>query len=134
MANQITGKIIALGSPRYFDANDQSKGYSREVVLDCSRYDQETGRKFDNFPSVEVTSKAILSMPTLEVGQKVRFDFAIEGRYYQRKDGNGRAHFNSIRAYKAEVLEHKGQAQQMQQAPQAAPLFPPVEEESGVPF
>lgn len=120
MANQISGVIIAINQ-RPFQKKDGSQGVIKEYVLDASRFNPQTGEKYENYPSVEVSERSAEKMPQLAMGMRVKFDIEISGRYYQDKQTMERKHINSVNAYKAEVLaQAQVQGQPMAQAQQMA--------------
>ena len=96
----------------------------RELVLDCSRYDEFTGEKRDNYVSMSFTQKRCEELNGLMQGELVEVSFILNGRKYD-KDGQTK-YITDIIGYK---VERKGQAPQAQ-APQAqAPQAPQAPQE-----
>ena len=110
MANQISGVIIAV-KERPFQKRDGSMGRIVEYVLDASRYNPQTGEKYESYPSVDVSERNLEKMPRMTPGMRVKFDFELSGRYYSDKQTGELRHMNSVSAYRAEVLATQAAAQ-----------------------
>ena len=137
MPNQLSGTIIAFGERRTFQKKDGSQGWNQEVILDSSRFNQQTGEKYENYPSVDISDRN--QLPQLAVGMRVRFDIDVQGRYYQDKQTGQQRHITVVSGYKCEILAQPQQQpylaappqQSYPQAPQQA--FPPQQNNSPFP-
>lgn len=130
MANQISGRVIAVSKVQTVASADPSKAplKKREIYIDCTRYDPYTGERsqYENKPLLEFVSDKTLEKvnPVLDSIQKddiVTISFDLQGRQYKGKDG--KTQFTTgIRCYDIVVTRRAGQAvaQSVQAAPQAA--------------
>lgn len=130
MANQISGRVIAVSKVQTVASADPSKAplKKREIYIDCTRYDPYTGERsqYENKPLLEFVSDKILGKvnPVLDSIQKddiVTISFDLQGRQYKGKDG--KTQFTTgIRCYDIVVTRRAGQAvaQPVQAAPQAS--------------
>ena len=153
MANQITGAILMIGQTVAIPVQNGNGQpfYKRELVLDASRFDQYTGKKFENYPLLEFVGNNCNQLDQYQVGQIVTVSFVLSGRKTE-KDGQVR-YFTNVTGYKVELFQRQPMmAQQpMQQqiaqpqpqqpfhatAPtgvQQAQPFPPAVDENGVPI
>lgn len=145
MANQITGKIIAISDVQTIKSQDANKQPfdKRQLFLDCTRYDQYTGeRGFENTPIFEFGGKALEKLEEL-IAQGLKKDdivtisFDIQGSKYT-KDGKIQI-FTRVRPYDIEVFKPRNQNNEPQQA--SAPTPHPTPEpapaaytDNGLPF
>ena len=130
MANQISGRVIAVSKVQTVASADPSKAplKKREIYIDCTRYDPYTGERsqYENKPLLEFVSDKTLEKvnPVLDSIQKddiVTISFDLQGRQYKGKDG--KTQFTTgIRCYDIVVTRRAGQAaaQPVQAAPKAA--------------
>lgn len=120
MANTIIGRVLVVGQTVNIPTKSGGTLTKRELVLDCSRYDQYTGEKRDNFPALEFVGQNCQTLDALAVGDMVQVAFVLAGRRYV-KDGQER-YFTSVTGYKAEPYQHpQATAQGQPAAPQSAP-------------
>lgn len=119
MALQMTGKIEVIGATTPISSRDGTKTYyKRELVLDCTRYDPNTGEPWENFPKFEFGGQKCNLLDNFQVGQRVTVDFSLRGARYQDQQTGETKYFTSIGAYKIEL------AQQAQQASAQGNPFP----------
>lgn len=112
MANEIKGKIHAIMPTETITGKTGNNYSKRMVVLDCTRFDPNTGQKFENYPSVEFGGENNCSMlDNFKQGDMVTIEYAIKGRMYQGKDGQPK-YFTTISAYK---ITNQQQVQSVQQ-------------------
>ena len=140
MANTITGKILVIGKTEAIPYQDKTF-YKRELVLDASRFDQFSGKKFENYPKFEFTGNNCSSLDQFQIGQVVTVSFVLSGR---RVEKNGQvSYFTNVTGYKVEPYVSKNQPQQVAQPvrqaapsyqPEAAQPFPPAVDENGNPL
>ena len=110
--NTITGNIVTIG--KTVNVSKKNEFLKRDLVLDCSRYDEFTGKKRENYVSMSFTQKRCEDLNGYQVGELVEVSFILNGRKYE-KDGQTR-YITDIIGYK---VERKGKG-----APQAAPSAP----------
>lgn len=156
MANQITGKVIAVAPIETITSQDPSKQpfQKRKLLIDCTRYDPYTGeRGYENTPMLEFGGKGLeqlnqLINQGLKKGDLVTIDFVVEGRNYKDQSGKTQ-NFTGVRPFAIvkRVLTQQqatpapqAQGQQPQQAapapaPQPAPVQQPQQPtEDDLPF
>ena len=154
MANTITGVILFIGQTVAVPTNNQNGQpfYKRELVLDASRIEQYTGRKFENYPKFEFVGNNCAILDQFQIGQIVTVSFVLSGRKVEK---NGTVnYFTNVTGYKVEMYQRQPQnvqqpqyaaqpqqvAQPVQQAaqppyqPEAAQPFPPAVDENGNPM
>lgn len=120
MANTIIGKVLVIGRTEEIPSKNGGQPFlKRTLVQDCSRYDQYTGKKFENYPQLEFASKNTAILDNFNVGDVVEVSFALQGRSYE-KDGVHK-YFTSIVGYKVEPYNTQ---QSQQPAPQSASKCP----------
>ena len=128
MANQITGKVIAVSQIETIASKDATKQpmQKRSLYMDCTRYDPYTGeRGYENTPLLEFGGKALEELVNngLKKDDIVIISFDIQGTPYE-KDGKKQV-FTRVRPYDIQ-LKPKNEPQ----APQAAPQ----QESNDLPF
>lgn len=117
MPNTVTGRILKVGQTVNVSKNEK-EFLKRELVLDCSRYDEFTGEKRENYVSLSFTQKRCEDLNGLQQGELVEVSFMLNGRKYE-KDGQTR-YITDIVGYKVERKESR----QNISAPQAMALPP----------
>lgn len=141
MAFQIIGKIEYIGPIIEKPSNNGGQPfYSREFVLDATRYNPDTGEPWENHPKFELSSSRVSIIDSFQIGQRVVVDFALRGAKYPDKETQETKYFTSISAFKIVPYEQRQQTQYVQQSqpayqPQApAPQgpFPPQENIEGI--
>lgn len=96
----------------------------QEFYLDCSRFDQYTGDKYENIIKFQVVNNNIEKLHPIKEGDIIKVYYVINGRFFEH---NGeRKHAQNLTAYNFENVfkETKEQVQ---------PL-PIQEEDDGLPF
>lgn len=117
MANTVTGRILSIGQT--VNVSKQKEFLKRELVLDCSRYDEFTGEKRENYVTLSFTQKRCEELDGFALGELVEVSFILSGRRYE-KDGQTK-YITDVTGYK---VERKG-AQQGIAAPQAPQAVAP---------
>ena len=118
MANTVVGRILKIGSTT--NVSKQKEFLKRELVLDCSRYDEFSGEKRENYVALTFTQKRCEELNGFQAGELVEVSFILNGRKYD-KDGQTRF-ITDIMGYK---IERKGAQQGVSAvAPQATPPQP----------
>ena len=141
MANQISGKVIAVSDVKTVPSADPSKPAmkKRELYMDCTRYDPYTGERsqYENKPLLEFAGDKVLDKvsPVLDTLQKddiVTISFELVGRQYKGKD-NKTKFSTGIRCYDIALTRKAGGQQQYfdnhqvaAPAPQPAPQPEPA--------
>ena len=98
----------------------------RELVLNCSSYNSQTGEPIENYIKFEFMGDKMGLLDNLQVGQRVVVSFSLQGRSYTNRQGHT-DYFTSIRGYKIEqpqtrVASQPGEYRQPQAPPQ--PVYP----------
>ncbi len=139
MANQITGRVIAISAVQTVASSDPSKQpfRKREVYIDCTRYDPYTGQRseFENKPLLTFAGEKTLAKvnPVLDQVQKddiITISFELVGRQFKDKDQKTRF-MTEVRCYDVTITRKAGQqaqqaaTQQQAPAPQPAPQTQP---------
>ena len=121
MANTIIGRILKIGQT--VNVSRDKEFLKRELVLDCSRYDEYTGEKRENYVVMSFTQKRCEELNGYQPGELVEVSFVLNGRAYD-KDGQ-RKYITDIVGYK---VERKGGVRQEQaaQAPQPVQAYAPA--------
>ena len=123
----------------------------RELVLNCSSYNSQTGEPIENYIKFEFVGDKMGLLDNLQVGQRVVVSFSLQGRSYTIRSTGHTDYFTSIRGYKIEqpqtrVASQPGEYRQPQAPPQ--PVYPqqapqqpystyypnPQPQDNGVPF
>ena len=99
----------------------------RELVLNCSSYNSQTGEPIENYIKFEFVGDKMGLLDNLQVGQRVVVSFSLQGRSYTNRSTNHTDYFTSIRGYKIEqpqtrVASQPGEYRQPQAPPQ--PVYP----------
>ena len=142
MANQISGRVIAVSKVQTVASADPSKAplKKREIYIDCTRYDPYTGERsqYENKPVLEFSGERVLEkvnpkLDTIKKGDVVTISFDIQGVSYQDKATGKTKNFTGIRAYDIEVRRTEGQQQAQQVAQHVAQKLnaDPVQQEGG---
>lgn len=148
MANTVIGTILVIENTESIPSKNGGQPFlKRGLVLDCSRYDQYTGQKYENYPRLEFSGNKCSELDNFQVGQLVEVSFVLSGRSYE-KDGITK-YFTSVVGYKVENYVQGQQSaqptqstqqvaqpesQQAQAIPVQAPPFPPAVDASGAPI
>lgn len=131
MANQISGRVIAVSGVQTVASADQNKAplQKRSIYIDCTRFDPYTGERsqYENKPVLEFSGDKVLEKvnPKLDQIKKddiVTVSFDIQGVSYKDKTTGKTKNFTGIRAYDVELKRQGGQAVvEPAPAPQPAP-------------
>ena len=114
MANTIIGRIHKIGQA--VNVSRTSKEFlKRELVLDCSRYDEYSGEKRENFVALSFTQKRCEELEGYQAGELVEVSFVLSGRPYV-KDGVTK-YITDIVGFK---VERRGQAATSPNVPSAS--------------
>lgn len=78
---EIYGCIISIGEERQMSENFAV----REVILDCSTYEQGTGRRFENILKLQAINSKTKLLDWFQPGQRVKVNFYPNGRFYEKE-------------------------------------------------
>ena len=142
MANQITGKVIAVAQVETITSQETGKQYQkRKLLIDCTRHDPYTGeRGYENTPMLEFGGKGLEQLNQLvdaglKKGELVTIDFVVEGRNYKDQSGKTQ-NFTGVRPYaivkRVLTQQPAAPAAPAAQAAPAAPVNQPKDD--GLPF
>lgn len=151
MANQISGKVIAVSQVKEVASSDPKKPAmkKRELYMDCTRYDPYMGERseFENKPLLEFGGEKVLAKLEalkLKEGDIVTVSFDIQGTPYKDKTTGKMRAYTAIRCYDVEVRRRADGStpapqpvQQAAPAPQQAQVVDPLpapEDNGGLPF
>ena len=143
MANQVTGRVIAVSQVQTVASSDPSKSpfKKREVYIDCTRFDPYTGQRsqYENKPLLAFAGEKVLNKcnPVLDQVKKddiITISFELVGRQFTDKDKKTRF-VTEVRCYDVAIARKAAQqgVQGTQQvapapAPQPAPVHTPQPE------
>lgn len=118
MAFQITGKLEFVGETiARTPKNGGQPFYRREFVLDCTRYNPDTGEPWENHPKFELSGNNCSMIDQFQIGQRLTVDFSLRGARYTDQTTGEMKYFTSISAFRCAPAEQ----QQNQYQPQTAP-------------
>jgi hypothetical protein len=138
MANQISGRVIAVAKEKTVASSDASKKplRKREIYIDCTRYDPYTGERsqFENQPLLEFSGDKVLEKvnPKLDgivKGDVVTISFDIQGTPYKDQQGKMKV-YTAIRCFDIEVRRKADGTQVVQQQAQPAQVQAPVQHQA----
>ena len=89
----------------------------REFVIHIS---DEKNAKYDDYLQLQMTGDNCDKLTGLLFGDKVKCQVNVRGREWEKKDGSGKAYFNTLEAWKIEVVEKVATQQEMPEMPQQA--------------
>ena len=124
---EIIGKIKDIGQLVAIPTGNGSFE-KRDLVLDCSMYDQFEGTKIENYVQFEFGGKHSHDLDSFKVGDKVKVAFALRGRYQTLKGQTEQKLIVNIIGYDCQPYASQNSQQQQSQA--AAPS-PTSESEKG---
>lgn len=107
MAFQITGKIEVIGATTPITTKTGSTIYRRELVLDCTRFNPDTGEPWENHPKFELGGQNVNILDQFQVGQRVTVDFSLRGAKYPDQTTGEIKYFTSISAFKVVLAEQQ---------------------------
>lgn len=128
MPNTIIGKVLLIGQTVDIPTKSGNQFRKRELVLDASTYDQFTGQKRENYPSLSFLQNRTEELNRFHEGDMVIVSFFISGRRWE-KDGEVK-YFNDIVGYRIEPFVPNQGSQPSQSA---APYQPPTQAQTASP-
>ena len=146
MALQMTGKVEKIGATTPISTKNGTTFYKRELVLDCTRFNQETGEPYPNFPTFEFGGMKVNQLDNIKVGQRVTVSFSLQGVKYEDKTTHEVKYFTRVSGWNVEPAEQQQHQQQAAPFPASAPTgqqpyspqqeqqpFPPAVDQDGNP-
>jgi len=143
MANTITGTILAISKVETMQSKSGNTFTKQSVYLDNSRYDQETGEKYENNLLLEfINLKDGDITQRFKKGDRVQVSFRLRGYSFDSTKNVGKKEYGvSVSCYRIEPFQPQngGYQQNVQQAPQQAAQPAPQpqvvqQEDDGLPF
>lgn len=127
MAFQITGKIEVIGEKTSIPSKNGGQPFlKQDLVLDCTRFNPDTGEPWENHPRFELTGRNVGQLDNLQLNQKVTVDFALKGAKYADPETGEVKYFTSISAFKVTPVSNQQPQQNYQQGEAPASLQTPV--------
>lgn len=131
MANEIYGTIDYIGRTEQIPSKTGGQPFlKREIVIDASSYNNQTGEKYENHPAIEFNGDKCALLDQFQTGQRVKISFELRGNAWTRQDGTVK-YITSVRGYKIDPVQTK---QQQQPAPAQQPAQPPETTDDMLPF
>lgn len=91
-------RVLPTNSKEY-----NGKTYTdRDIVLDCSTFDQYTGERRDNFPTINFFGNKCEDLSHFNPGEEVEITFVLNGRKYNDKTTKVEKYFTKVVGYKIE--------------------------------
>ena len=123
----MTGAVHSVSQLLQVPTQTGKQFEKRELVLNCSSYNSQTGEPIENYIKFEFTGDKMALLDSLQVGQRIVVSFSLQGRSYTNRSTNHTDYFTSIRGYKIEqpqtkVASQPGEYRQPQAPPQ--PVYP----------
>lgn len=123
MANTITGTVESASPLLQIPTQNGKTFEKRELVLNCTTYNSQTGEPMENFVKIEFTGNNISLLDKVQPGQRIVVSFMLQGRKYQKRDGTMDC-FTTIRGYRIEEPQTRVSTQPGEYRPQQAPPKP----------
>lgn len=122
MANQVIGTILAISKQESMQSKSGTQFTKQCVYLDNSRYDQETGDKYENHLLLEfINPKDGDIAQRFKKGDRVQISFRLRGYDFIGKTSGKKEYGISVSCYRIEpFVSGQGAQQQAAQAPQPA--------------
>lgn len=144
MANQITGRLVAIGQSQEIPSKNGGNPFvKREFILDATTHDPYTGERsqYENILPLEVSGDKCAELDQFRIGEVVTVSFALQGREWTNQDGHVKR-MVSIRCYRLEarksIQQTTPQPAQLPTQPMRQPAYqqfpPPVEPKDDLPF
>lgn len=104
MANQITGRLVAIGKTETLQTKSGSTYQKRDFLLDARTYDPFTGEpsQYENLLPLDVGGERCADLDHFHVGDTVTVSFALQGRTWKTADGQEKR-LTSVRCYRIEA-------------------------------
>ena len=134
MAFQITGKLELVGETiARTPKNGGQTFYRREFVLDCTRYNPDTGEPWENHPKFELAGNNCTLLDQFQIGQKLTVDFSLKGAKYPDQQTGEIKYFTSINAFRIALAEQGQQQNGYQPATDPTNVHPSAQSKNTLP-
>lgn len=121
MSNQIVGSILAISKIEEMQSKNGNTFNKQCVYLDNSRYDQETGEKYENNLLLEfINLKDGDIAQRFKKGDKVTVSFRLRGYDYVGKTSGKKEYGVSVSCYRIEPFQSQNNGGYQQTAQQIA--------------
>lgn len=95
---EITGTIHFIGQEQ--QVSDKFK--KRDFVLHVPN---DTNSQYDDFIQLQMSQDKCAKLDEVEKGYEIKAFVNVRGKEYSKKDGSGMAYFNTLEAWKFDVLK-----------------------------
>lgn len=104
MANQVTGRLVAIGKTEELQTKSGSPFQRRDFLLDARTFDPYTGElsQYENLLPLDVGGERCADLDHFHVGDTVTVSFALQGRTWKTADGQEKR-LTSVRCYRIEA-------------------------------
>lgn len=118
MANQVTGRLVAIGKTETLQTKSGSTFQRRDFLLDARTFDPYTGElsQYENLLPLDVGGERCADLDHFRVGETVTVSFALQGRTWKTADGQEKR-LTSVRCYRIEAYGNPPQQLSTAQAP-----------------
>lgn len=122
MANQVTGTILAISKQETMQSKNGTQFTKQSVYLDNSRYDQDTGEKYENHLLLDfVNPKDGDLSQRFKKGDKVTVSFRLRGYSFDSTKNPGKKEYGvSVSCYRIEPFQSQNGNNTQQTQAQAA--------------
>lgn len=122
MANQVTGRLVAIGKTETLQTKSGSAFQRRDFLLDARTFDPYTGElsQYENLLPLDVGGERCADLDHFHVGDTVTVSFALQGRTWKTADGQEKR-LTSVRCYRIEAYGASPQQLSTAQAPAPRP-------------
>lgn len=122
MANQVTGRLVAIGKTETLQTKSGSAFKRRDFLLDARTFDPYTGElsQYENLLPLDVGGERCADLDHFHVGDTVTVSFALQGRTWKTADGQEKR-LTSVRCYRIEAYGASPQQLSTAQAPVPQP-------------
>ena len=103
----------------------------REFVL---HIENEQNHNWDDYLQLQMTMDNCDKLDNIGFRDKVKVQVNLRGREYEKRDGSGKGYFNSLDAWKIEVLEKEEHETPPEPEPTPQPEPQQTEAENNPPF
>lgn len=122
MANQVTGRLVAIGKTEDLQTKSGSTFQRRDFLLDARTFDPYTGElsQYENILPLDVGGERCADLDHFHVGDTVTVSFALQGRTWKTADGQEKR-LTSVRCYRIEAYGAPPRQLSTAQAPVSQP-------------
>lgn len=99
---EISGRIKSIDALREVGANNFKVQSFR---LDLTRFDPNTGDEYANEAEFQCAGEKTSILSEVNEGDRVKVQFNIQGRDYEKRDGSGTGFAQNLNVFKIEVVE-----------------------------